>query len=131
MGAQTHSTRAEYLFKRSEGKVHVKDVERLLRRVCYGLGVAHAEIVAHGLAVLPLVVLLGREVEGGDDVCLAHARAYDVTPQLWIILGEGGDVGGIGEIGRKLTLHEVLIITGDSLLHGIWHHYRVGLLHER
>ena len=133
---QLHAARTENLLQRSERKIHVENIKRLLGLVIgKQIGIALAVIGFHRPAQLPVLILRSGQHERSHQIGFAKPRVNDIIACDRIILGHSGDVRRIRQVCRKLLLHKSLIIHRHRWLHRKprgrrvahrWHRHRRG-----
>ena len=125
LGGQLHAAGAEDLLEGPERKVHVEEVELRLAVLGKVLGIALAVILLHRLAQRVLVVLVGREHEGGSDIDTGHPRVNHIAVSLGVILHLGLQVRRVLQVHGSLLVNLVVRL-GHRFGHGETHLYRVG-----
>ena len=119
LGFQLHTSGTEYFLKRSEGKIHVEHVERLLVLLTlHQLGIAAVEVREHRPPHLHVVILLGSEDERRGDLMIAHLGIDYIASCRRIVFRLSPHIGRIGKVKCQLTLSQRLIIGRESRAHG-------------
>lgn len=100
-------------------------------RFVKGFGIALAVIVEHGLAHLPVVVLLRSEDERGCHFHVAYTCAHHIHSGRGVVLRDCGDVGRCGKVGSKLPVEQMVYVGRHRIADRERGHQRIGSLHQR